>query len=81
HQAWVAGAAFTPDGQYLLSAGGDGAVCGWRGTDGDAGLRQELDAAFSRMAASADGWLAVGDEDGSVRMLAYPQNSTKENEQ
>ena len=80
HSAWVAGTAFLPDGHTLLSAGGDGAICFWRGVDGEVLLRQEFDVAFSRMALGGEGWLAVGDEDGGVRLLAYPKMAEESKE-
>jgi WD40 repeat protein len=81
HDEWVAGVALFSAGDLLLSAGGDGAVCLWRGTDGEVLLRHEFGVPFSRLASAGEGVLALGDEEGGIVVLAYPKNLLQEGKQ
>ncbi|MBI3960922.1 MAG: hypothetical protein HY328_19090, partial [Chloroflexi bacterium] len=69
HNGWVAGIVFLPGSAALLSAGGDGAVCVRRVPEGEVIVRQEFGVAFSRLVSAENGVLALGDEEGGVRVV------------
>ncbi len=77
HDAWVNGVAISPNGEFLASAGQEGALLLWNLAEER--IQQTLSARTTPIMAvafSSNGFLAAGDQEGTVCVYAIPTGET-----